>query len=132
MFYIEHYMLRTNNPEKSIEFYKEVMRMEFVCHDPRHSENPPCDIYFLKDPETDFMIELKHYHGKEFNNTGDVFGHVGYRVDDIKPIVEKAEALGYSYWTKNSTSSFGKKYLIATIVTPEGVDLHLVQKLSDF
>lgn len=129
--FIDHVMLHTNDVEASVRFYKELFGMEFLSFDPRHNENPPYELTFLIDPKTDLMLELKYFPTEPKYEKGSAFGHIGHRVTNAYEILGKAQRMGYEASSVIKTSSFKKTYIVGTIVTPEGVDVHIVQKIKD-
>lgn len=88
-----HLMIRVLEPSRSIRFYEKCFGFVPVR---RHSFSDFTLIY-LRNPESDFEIELTHNHGRSKSYThGDGYGHIALVVDDVDSIWQKVEALSYS------------------------------------
>lgn len=131
---IDHVMLRTINLEESIEFYTKIFGMIVLSRDNRMNQpENKYDSAFVGFANGDFKIELVYNAGKDFDDSyfpGSVFGHLGIYVGDIEMISEKAKSRGYKMEKIVNHNHGSKAYKIATIVSPEKIELALVQKVS--
>lgn len=124
---IDHLMIRTTDLDESIKFYTELFEMEVDSMDDYPEEK--YTLCFLKDPETEVMIELTYNYDIEHYELGNTFDHIGFRGDEVMKTVDKAESLGYKTRHKIHTTSEEKRYLLGFITSPEGIIIALVQKL---
>lgn len=130
MIRLDHVMVRTNNLLESAAFYERVFGMLNESHDP-HLEDG-YELIFMKDIESGVKIELTYNVGKDDPADyvlGDRWGHISFYVDDAIAIFERAAEFGCEHRFHEHESSFGKKYIIGVVTSPEGIDIAVVQKL---
>jgi len=141
---LNHTMLRVKDPVKSVNFYTRVMGMKLLRKIDFAAAK--FSLYFLgsfdqnevKDiPETDeerrswilaqkSILELTHNYGTETDNNFSYhhgnseprgFGHIAFRVPDVRKACERFEKMGVVFQKKPSE---GKMSNIAFIKDPDG------------
>jgi len=87
-----HSMIRTNQPEASIEFYTKGLGLKLISE--KRVEAGKFTLYFLGENEDSPMVELTHNWDDQKYSSGNQFGHLAYAVDDIYQTCEHLKAMG--------------------------------------
>lgn len=139
-----HTMIRVKDPEKSLQFYRDILGMQLVRK--AEMKEAEFDLYFLSFPkslpsghqlvsteksgvnplaEGEGILELTHNYGSEkkegqvYHNGNDEpqgFGHIAISVDDIDAACQRFEEKGVTFKKKLSD---GKMHSIAFILDPD-------------
>ncbi|HAS8175410.1 TPA: lactoylglutathione lyase [Vibrio vulnificus] len=123
---ILHTMLRVGNLEKSIQFYTEVMGMQWL----RTNENKEYEytLAFLGygDESQGAVIELTYNWGKTEYDLGSAFGHIAIGVDDIYVTCDAIKAAGGNVTREPGPVKGGTTH-IAFVKDPDGYMIELIQ-----
>ena len=87
-----HSMIRTNDPEASINFYTQGLGLKLIRE--QKVESGQFTLYFIGENEDSPMIELTHNWGDRTYTGGDQFGHLAYAVDDIYQTCQHLMSMG--------------------------------------
>lgn len=126
---ILHSMIRVNDLEESINFYREVLGMNIL----REKEYPEgkFSLAFLgygKETENT-VIELTYNWDKNDYEHGDAFGHIAIEVDDIYKVCEEIKNKGVKV-IRDPGPMMGSRLLLAFIEDPNGYKIELIEKGS--
>lgn len=115
-----HSMIRTTDPEKSIEFYCEGLGLKLN----RQKDYPDAkfSLYFIGESEHGPQVELTHNHDDREYTQGDQFGHLAYEVDDIYQICEHLQGMGVTILRPPRDGR------MAFVKDPNGISIELLQK----
>lgn len=114
-----HSMIRTNQPEASIEFYTKGLGLKLIKE--KKVEAGKFTLYFLGESADGPMVELTHNWGEREYTGGDQFGHLAYEVDDIYQICEHLMSMGV---TINRPPRDGH---MAFVKDPNNISIELLQ-----
>lgn len=114
-----HSMIRTNNPQASIEFYTQGLGLKLIRE--KRVESGKFSLYFIGENENSAMIELTHNWDDKSYTCGDQFGHLAYQVEDIYQTCSHLMAMGI---TINRPPRDG---YMAFIKDPNGISIELLQ-----
>src|SRR4029077_18799196 len=88
---ILHSMIRFNDENRSVDFYKKAFGLEVA----QRFQFDEFTLVYLRNPENDFELELTINNGRtEPYSHGDGYGHLAIAVDDIAKEHAHFEALG--------------------------------------
>ena len=124
---ILHSMIRVNDLEESINFYREVLGMNIL----REKEYPEgkFSLAFLgygKETENT-VIELTYNWGTNDYEHGNAFGHIAIEVDDIYKVCEEIKSKGVKV-IRDPGPMMGSRLLLAFIEDPNGYKIELIEK----
>ena len=124
---ILHSMIRVNDLEESINFYREVLGMNIL----REKEYPEgkFSLAFLgygKETENT-VIELTYNWDKNDYEHGNAFGHIAIEVDDIYKVCEEIKNKGVKV-IRDPGPMMGSRLLLAFIEDPNGYKIELIEK----
>ena len=123
-----HVSIRTNNIDKSIEFYQKYFNMVLVSRKEIKANN--AEIAFLKNKDDDFRLEITHYKNqKEFKQAeyeGRVWDHLAFNVDNMDHIISRLKKDGVTI-TDEPFNLSPSGPLIAFIEDPVGVLIELIE-----
>ncbi|WFD46152.1 lactoylglutathione lyase [Malassezia furfur] len=127
-FRLNHTMVRVKDPQKSLDFYQNVLGMTLIDT----MKNDSFTLYFLgyehqtgKRGEREGLLELTHNHGTEndpdfhYHNGNDKpqgYGHIGISVENVEEACARFERLGVRF-QKRLTD--GKMRSIAFLLDPD-------------
>ena len=114
-----HSMIRTNQPEASIEFYTKGLGLKLIKE--KKVEAGKFTLYFLGESTDGPMVELTHNWGEREYTGGDQFGHLAYEVEDIYQICEHLMSMGV---TINRPPRDGH---MAFVKDPNNISIELLQ-----
>lgn len=114
-----HSMIRTNQPEASIEFYTKGLGLKLIKE--KKVDAGKFTLYFLGESEDGPMVELTHNWGERDYTGGDQFGHLAYEVDDIYQTCEHLIKMGV---TINRPPRDGH---MAFVKDPNNISIELLQ-----
>jgi lactoylglutathione lyase len=114
-----HSMIRTNDPEASIEFYTKGLGLKLISE--KRVEAGKFTLYFLGENEDAPMVELTHNWGDHEYTGGDQFGHLAYAVDNIYQTCQHLKAMGI---TINRPPRDG---YMAFVKDPNNISIELLQ-----
>ena len=121
-----HAMIRVKDIEKSLNFYTKLFDMEIDSK--RRLDD--CRLYFLKDKESGFQIELTYNDETPDDgyNIGTGFGHFAFSVKSFEDFGKKLEENGYEYLYEPFDLN-GKGSMIAFVQDPDGYEIELIEKV---
>jgi len=126
-----HVSVRSNDMEKSLEFYQEYFGMELVKRKVISSNN--AEIAFLKSKGADFSLEITHYRNqKDFKQAeyeDRVWDHLAFHVDCMDEIISRFRKDGVTI-TDEPFKLGPDGPLIAFIEDPVGVLIELIERQS--
>lgn len=115
-----HTMVRVNDLDASIDFYRKLGLQELRRHD---NEGGRYTLVFMAAPgDEDAQIELTHNWDPETLGGGRNFGHLAYRVDDIYALCQSLMDAGV---TINRPPRDGH---MAFVRSPDNISVELLQK----
>lgn len=114
-----HSMIRTNQPEASIEFYTKGLGLKLIKE--KQVEAGKFTLYFLGESADGPMVELTHNWEEREYTGGDQFGHLAYEVKDIYQICEHLMSMGV---TINRPPRDGH---MAFVKDPNNISIELLQ-----
>ena len=124
-----HISIRTNNMDKSIEFYRKYFNMVVVDRKEIKANN--AEIAFLKNEDEEFRLEITQYKNqKEFKQAEyeeRVWDHLAFNVDDMDHIIDLLKKDGVTITDEPfNLSPSGPR--IAFIEDPVGVLIELIER----
>ena len=124
---ILHSMIRVNDLEESIKFYREVLGMKLL----REKEYPEgkFSLAFLGygNETENTVIELTYNWDKNDYEHGNAFGHIAIEVDDIYKVCEEIKNKGVKV-IRDPGPMMGSRLLLAFIEDPNGYKIELIEK----
>jgi len=124
-----HVSIRTNNIDKSIEFYQKYFNMVLVSRKEIKANN--AEIAFLKNKDDEFRLEITHYKNqKEFKQAeyeDRVWDHLAFNVDSMDHIISRLKKDGVTI-TDEPFNLSPSGPLIAFIEDPVGVLIELIER----
>lgn len=118
-----HTMIRVQDLEKSIEFYKNI-GLELV--DKRELPGADATLAFMRDPKSGHDIELTYNHdGREYD-LGTGYGHIAFAVQSVDDLFEEWSDKGIKFTLEPKTMKNGTR--IAFAVDPTGYKIELVER----
>jgi lactoylglutathione lyase len=122
-----HTMIRVNNLEQSISFYKDLLGMKVIKQ--KDYPDGKFTLVFLSysDDESAPMIELTYNWDISSYELGTAFGHIALGVSDIYETCKILKAKGVKILREAGEMKFGGS-IIAFIEDPNGYKIELIQK----
>jgi len=114
-----HSMIRTTNPEASIEFYTKGLGLKLIKE--KKVEAGRFSLYFLGENENSPMIELTYNWDEQEYTNGNQFGHLAFEVIDIYQACENLMSMGV---TINRPPRDGH---MAFVKDPNNISIELLQ-----
>jgi len=115
-----HAMIRTNHPEKSIEFYTQGLGLKMLSQ--RHFEKGRFSLIFLGEHEQAPMVELTHnWDDREYSH-GDQFGHLAFNTDNIYQACENLRSMGVEILRPPRDGH------MAFVKDPNGISIEILQQ----
>ena len=121
-----HTMIRVEDLNKSITFYKEVLNLDVIrSKEVTEGEYTLVFLGYGKE-EKDIAIELTYNWKTKKYNVGDGFGHIAFSVNDLAEICTDAETYGGTIKRQPGLlkTSAGKD--VAFITDPDGYIIELI------
>lgn len=120
-------MIRVNNLEESIHFYKNLLGMNLISQ--KEYTEGKFTLAFLSFGTTkdDPCIELTYNHGRDSYTLGDAFGHLAFQVQDIYQECDRLRKLGVKV-TREPGPMKGSTSVIAFIEDPNGYKIEFIQR----
>lgn len=114
-----HAMLRVRDPKETLHFYCELLGLQLL----RKADNAGgrFTLYFLATAPGESEIELTHNWDPREYTSGDNFGHLAFRVDDIYALCARLEAGGVRILRPPRDGH------MAFVKDPNGISLELLQ-----
>ncbi|MDC0999954.1 lactoylglutathione lyase [Methylophilaceae bacterium] len=126
---ILHSMIRVNDLEESINFYREVLGMN-ILREKQYPEGKFSLAFLGYGKETEnTVIELTYNWDKNDYEHGDAFGHIAIEVDDIYKVCEEIKNKGVKV-IRDPGPMMGSRLLLAFIEDPNGYKIELIEKGS--
>lgn len=121
-----HTMIRVNNLDESISFYKDVLGMNLISNeDYPDGEFTLAFLSYGKSKE-DPCIELTYNYGKHSYDLGNAFGHIALGTNDIHKACDLVKAKGGKVVREPGPMKHGKT-VIAFIEDPNGYKIELIE-----
>ncbi|NCN26567.1 lactoylglutathione lyase [bacterium] len=121
-----HTMIRVNDLDESIKFYRDVLGMKLLSQTEYPSGEFTLAFLGYGDDKRDPCIELTYNWGKSSYNHGDAYGHVAFGVQDIYKICEEVKSRGGKVSREPGPMKHGKT-VIAFIEDPNGYKIELIE-----
>ena len=109
----------------SIAFYERWLGMRLERRHPIESNR--ADIAFLKDTDTDALLELTWWWDKQDWTEGDELDHLAFHVPDVAALVADAREAGVEI-VKEPYSLPGSATTLAFLKDPNGIWIELIEK----
>jgi lactoylglutathione lyase len=120
-------MLRVGDPERSIEFYSDVLDMRLLrCKDRPKGEFTLAFVGY-GDEKDEAVIELTYNRGVEQHQLGDAHGHLAIEVDDVYQATEAARERGAKILREAGPMNTGST-MVAFIEDPDVYQIELLGK----
>ena len=124
---ILHSMIRVNDVEESIKFYREVLGMKLL-REKEYPEGKFSLVFLGYGNETEnTVIELTYNWDKNDYKHGNAFGHIDIEVDDIYKVCEEFKNKGVKV-IRDPGPMMGSRLLLAFIEDPNGYKIELIEK----
>jgi lactoylglutathione lyase len=120
-----HTSITVRNMEASLEFYTEVLGLEFERR--RTIAETHAEIAFVKDPASGARIELTHWDGKDQFEVGEQLDHLAFEVPDLDRFLMKVRAKNVRI-AKEPYRLSGGTSRIAFILDPNDVWIELLER----
>jgi len=122
-----HTMIRVNNLEESLVFYRDLLGMKVIKH--KDYPDGKFTLVFLGYGENEDtpMIELTYNWDTNSYNMGNAFGHIALGVNDIYAVCKNLAEKGVKITREPGEMKFGGS-VIAFIEDPNGYKIELIQK----
>ncbi|MCL2566849.1 MAG: lactoylglutathione lyase [Alphaproteobacteria bacterium] len=120
-------MIRVNNLEESLVFYRDLLGMKVIKH--KDYPDGKFTLVFLGYGENEDtpMIELTYNWDTNSYNMGNAFGHIALGVNDIYAVCKNLAEKGVKITREPGEMKFGGS-VIAFIEDPNGYKIELIQK----
>jgi len=115
-----HAMIRTNNPQQSIQFYTEGLGLKLIKKNDYKSAK--FSLYFLGENKDEAMIELTHNWEPDEYQNGNQFGHLAFACDDIYQACENLQAMGVTILRPPRDGH------MAFVKDPNGISIEILQR----
>ena len=120
---ILHTCLNVVDLDRSIEFYKRQMGLNFVSR--REVKQNNAEIVFLKD-DAGGALELTHWRDKKTLNEGENFDHIAFETSDVDASIRELRSQGVTI-AMEPFSLQGSSGKIAFVKDPDGNWLELIE-----
>ena len=120
-----HTSITVRDMEVSIAFYERWLGMRLERRHPIKSNR--ADIAFLKDTDTDALLELTWWWDKQDWTEGDELDHLAFHVPDVAALVADARKAGVEI-AKEPYSLPGSTTTLAFLKDPNGIWIELIEK----
>ncbi len=124
---ILHTMLRVGNLEKSLEFYTQVLGMEFLRRKDYPDGKFTLAFVGYQDEANGTVLELTHNWDTPSYNLGEGFGHIAIEVNDAYQACENTKKLGGKVIREAGLMKHGTT-VIAFVEDPDGYKIEFIQK----
>lgn len=121
-----HTMIRVNDLEKSIQFYRDVLGMNLISRDDYPDGKFTLAFLGYGKTKKDPCVELTYNWGRDTYTQGDAFGHLAFGVADIYATCEKIRAAGGKIVREPGAMKHGST-IIAFLEDPNGYKIELIQ-----
>jgi lactoylglutathione lyase len=119
-------MIRVNNLDESIEFYRKALGMHLISKTDYPDGEFTLAFMSYGESKLDPCIELTYNYGKHSYELGTAFGHIAFATDDIHSTCEKISSMGYKVVRKPGPMKHGST-IIAFLEDPNGYKIELIQ-----
>lgn len=126
---ILHTMLRVGNLDKSIAFYRDVLKMQLISRKDYTSGRFTLAFLGYEKNPAQAEIELTYNWDADNYNLGNGFGHIALGVDDIYATCEAIRAAGGTISREPGPMQHGTT-VIAFVVDPDGYKIELIETSS--
>jgi len=114
-----HSMIRTSDPQKSIEFYTQGLGLKLIKR--YDNEAAKFSLYFIGEQEDGPMVELTHNWDDRTYSGGDNFGHLAYQTNDIYALCSHLQGMGVTILRPPRDGH------MAFVKDPNGISIELLQ-----
>lgn len=118
-----HACIRVYDLEKSMQFYKDAFNFE-VSQISDYPEQK-CTLVYMKDAETDFLLELTFNYDSKPYDIGNGFSHLAVSVEDIEASYNKHKELGYEVTNIKKMSPESSSLYFVT--DPDGYKVEIIE-----
>ncbi len=126
---ILHTMLRVGDLDKSITFYRDVLKMKLISR--KDYPSGRFTLAFLGFAENPVQAEIELTHNWDTNqyDIGNGYGHIALGVDDIYATCDAIRAAGGTITREPGPMKHGTT-VIAFVVDPDGYKIELIETAS--
>ena len=124
---ILHTMLRVGNPDKSLEFYTQVLGMKLLRRKDYPDGKFTLAFVGYQDETDGTVLELTHNWDTSEYDLGNGFGHIAVEVNDAYQACENTKKLGGKVTREAGPMKHGTT-VIAFIEDPDGYKIEFIQK----
>jgi lactoylglutathione lyase len=124
---ILHTMLRVGNLERSIRFYRDVLKMKVLRRHDYPDGKFSLAFVGYGDEKDHTVLELTYNWGVESYDKGNAFGHVAIEVDDAYAVCEQVKQAGGKVVREAGPMMHGTT-VIAFVEDPDGYKIEFIQK----
>jgi lactoylglutathione lyase len=122
-----HTMIRVNNLEESLAFYRNALGMKVLRQKDYPDGKFTLAFVGYGDERDSTVIELTYNWDKSSYNHGDAFGHIAIGVDDIYRTCQELKNKGVKVVREPGPMKFGQT-VIAFIEDPNGYKIELIEQ----
>lgn len=124
-----HTMIRVNDLEESLKFYRDILEMEVLRRKDYDSGRFTLVFVGYGSEEQQSVLELTYNWDTHRYEQGTAFGHIALGVDDLYRTCEKLRARGAKITREPGPMKFGGTE-IAFLEDPNGYEIELIQLSS--
>ncbi len=121
-----HTMIRVNNLEESISFYKDVLGMNLISNEDYPDGEFTLAFLSYGTSKEDPCIELTYNYGKHSYDLGNAFGHIALGTNDIRKACDLVKTKGGKVVREPGPMKHGKT-VIAFVEDPNGYKIELIE-----
>ncbi len=114
-----HAMIRVRDPQTSLHFYQALLGLKLLRR--KDSDKGRFTLYYLASEEGEPEIELTHNWDEQHYSSGNAFGHLAFRVDDIHATCQRLADGGIAILRPPRDG------YMAFVKDPSGVSIELLQ-----
>lgn len=114
-----HAMIRVRDPQTSLHFYQALLGLKLLRR--KDSDKGRFTLYYLASEEGEPEIELTHNWDGQHYSSGNAFGHLAFRVDDIHATCQRLADGGIAILRPPRDG------YMAFVKDPSGVSIELLQ-----
>lgn len=125
---ILHVMLRVQNLERSIEFYRQVLGMKVLRQQDYPAGQFTLAFMGYKDESGETAIELTYNWGKSDYEKGTAFGHLAFAVKDIYSFFRRLNLMQVCVTREPAPMQFDSSEMIGFFVDPDGYVIEIIER----
>jgi lactoylglutathione lyase len=122
-----HTMIRVNNLDETIKFYKDVLGMKLISLTDYPEGKFTLAFMGYGESKDDPCIELTYNYGVHSYELGSAFGHIAIGTNEINEICDKTRRSGFKVTLEPGPMKHGTT-VIAFLEDPNGYKIELIEK----